>query len=202
MVDLTIFVVDDDEPVRESLTFLMRTEGFTCRSYESAKSFLAQLKPEHQGCIITDVNMPDMDGIGLVQRLHAIGSRIPVIVITGHADVPSAVKAMKAGVADFIEKPFESDAILNAVRQCLDLTRKAAARELERAAVERRVVTLTDREKQVFIALYDGATNKEIALALDISPRTVEIYRSKVMSKMDANSLSDLVKMMILMKAA
>ncbi len=201
-MDLTVFVVDDDEAARDSLKFLMRTEGFTCRSYASAAAFLNQLVPEHHGCIITDVRMPEMDGIALVNRLKAIGSRIPVIVITGHADVPLAVKAMKAGVTDFIEKPFESDTILNAVRQCLEMTRSSKAQESYKAGVERHMATLTEREKQVFVALYEGLSNKEIAQSLDISPRTVEIYRANVMSKMQAQSLSGLVKMMIVSQTA
>jgi two-component system response regulator FixJ len=201
-VELTVFVVDDDEAARDSLTFLMRANGFTCRAYASASAFLSQLSPEHRGCMITDVRMPEMDGIALVSRLKDIGSQIPVIVMTGHADVPLAVKALKAGVADFIEKPFESDAIISAVRHCLELTRVSHAKESQKILVDRRMATLTEREKQVFVALHEGQSNKEIAVSLDISPRTVEIYRANVMSKMQAGSLSDLVKMMIISQAA
>ena len=200
-VELTVFVIDDDEGARESLTFLMRTEGLTCRGYASASAFLNQLRPEHQGCIVTDVRMPEMDGIALVHHLRDRGCRIPVVVITGHADVPLAVKAMKAGVSDFIEKPFESNTILTAVRHGLEQAHETGVNQSRRATVERRMASLTERERQVFAALFEGQSNKEIAISLDISPRPVEIYRANVMSKMQADSLSSLVKMMIVAKA-
>jgi two-component system response regulator FixJ len=201
-LDLTVFIVDDDQAARESLTFLLRTEGLMCRAYASALAFLHQLQPDQQGCIITDVRMPDMDGIALVNRLREIGCRVPIIVITGHADVPLAVQAMKAGVSDFIEKPFESDAILAAVRRCLELSRKSEVEESLRTVVERRLATLTERELQVCGAVVEGLSNKEVALSLAISPRTVEIYRANVMAKMQAGSLSELVRMLLQSKAA
>ncbi len=194
-LELTVFVIDDDDAARNSLVFLLRAEGLISRSYSSALDFLKQLQPEHHGCVITDVRMPEMDGIELVHALNAMGCQMPIIVITGHADVPLAVQAMKAGVSDFIEKPFESGAILAAVRDGLERARDKAAIEMGRQSVERRMALLTEREEQVLNRLCDGLTNKEIGLNLGISSRTVEIYRATVMTKMSAKSLSDLVRM-------
>ncbi|MDB5438196.1 MAG: fixJ, partial [Caulobacteraceae bacterium] len=155
-----------------------------------------------RGCIISDVRMPDMDGIALLAELRVLACPMPVIVITGHADVPLAVKAMKAGAQDFIEKPFESEALLNAVRRGLEVNHESDARETRRAGVARRLASLSERETQVVERLVEGASNKEIALALGISPRTVEIYRANVMSKMQAASLSELVRMMLVRESA
>ena len=151
---------------------------------------------------MTDVRMPEMDGISLVHKLREIGCRIPIVVITGHADVALAVQAMKAGVSDFIEKPFESDTILAAVRRCLETSLSSEFQESLRAGVERRRATLTEREAQVCAAVVEGLSNKEAALALNISPRTVEIYRANVMAKMQAGSLSELVRMFLRSDAA
>ncbi len=193
----TVFVIDDDEAARESLTFLLRTEGMTSRAFSSARAFLDQLHKDQHGCIITDVRMPEMDGITLVNTLAEIGCTMPIIVITGHADVPLAVQAMKAGVADFIEKPFESEALVGAVRLCLETAHVRSVDEDRRASITRRRDTLTEREAQVLALVVDGLSNKEIANNLGISFRTVEIYRAHVMSKMQADSLSDLVRMTI-----
>ena len=201
-MDLTTYVVDDDQAARESLTFLLRTEGIRCRAFPSAPAFLDQLAPEDRGCIITDVRMPEMDGITLIGVLQDRGCRIPVIVITGHADVPLAVLAMKAGAVDFIEKPFESSVILGAVRRGLEFTTDVAEQDLRRTAVMRRMALLTEREKQVCDAVVEWRSNREIAAALAISPRTVEIYRANVMSKMQAESLSELVGMTLSLRAA
>ncbi len=198
----TIFVIDDDDAARDSLIYLLRTEGLTSRSFASAQSFLDQLHKDQHGCIVTDVRMPGMDGIALVQALSEIGCVMPIIVITGHADVPLAVEAMKAGVADFIEKPFESDTILRAVRSALEVATSRDAVETRRIAIDRRHATLTDRERQVLNKVVDGLSNKEIAQELGISFRTVEIYRANVMSKMQADSLSELVRMAMLAVAA
>lgn len=143
-----------------------------------------------------------MDGIALVDALRELGCRVPVIVITGHADVPLAVKAMKAGVTDFIEKPFESDTILRAVRLALELSVRTGVEDSRRELIDQRIAQLTERERQVCGAIVEGFSNKEVAASLDISPRTVEIYRSNVMSKMQADSLSDLVRMMLAANAA
>ncbi|RYF95780.1 MAG: response regulator [Caulobacteraceae bacterium] len=195
-------MVDDDEAARKSLTFLLRTEGVRSRAFESGPAFIEQLVPGQRGCVVTDVRMPEMDGITLVRKLKERDCRMPVIVITGHADVPLAVQAMKAGVADFIEKPFESDTILHAVRRCLEVSRSLSVQESHRQIIESRMASLTERERQVFEAVAEGRSNKEIALSLSISPRTVEIYRANVMAKMQAESLSELVKMSLTARAA
>jgi two-component system response regulator FixJ len=191
----TVFVVDDDEAARESLTFLLRTEGMTTRSFPSATAFLSQLRDDHQGCIVTDVRMPEMDGIALVHKLRDMGNRIPIVVVTGHADIPMAVEAMRAGVTDFIEKPFESDTILRSVRRCLEAARSVDKQESEKVLIERRLELLTARERQVLDLVVDGLSNKEIAGNLGISPRTVEVHRANVMTKMQADSLSALIRM-------
>ena len=201
-MDLTSYVIDDDEAAQQSLTFLFRTESIRSRGFPSALSFLAQLQPEQRGCIVTDVRMPEMDGITLVNRLRELGCRMPVIVITGHADVPLAVAAMKAGAVDFIEKPFESDVILAAVRRCLEAARDLTGKQTEADLIERRIGSLTEREHQVLSAVVDGLSNKEVGLMLGISPRTVEIHRANVMSKMGAESLSALVRMILIGRAA
>ena len=198
-MNLTAFIVDDDQAARDSLLFLLRSEGITSRAYKSAVDFLAQLEPEHRGCVVTDVRMPGMDGMQLIARLKEVGCHIPTIVITGHADVPLAVQAMRAGVTDFIEKPFDADAMLAAVRRAFELTQKADARESQLQTVVRRMQTLTERERQVCEAVAAGAPNKLIAAQLAISARTVEIYRANVMAKMQAESLSRLVRMMLLL---
>lgn len=193
----TIFVIDDDEAVRDSLVFLFRRQGLPCRSFSSANAFLTQLRGDHRGCVVTDLRMPGMDGLALVEALRQAGSPMPVILVTGHSDVPVAVQAMKAGVADFIEKPFDVDIILAAVTQALEAAASRAAQDSWRAVVDGRLATLSERENQVLRLIVDGLPNKVIARNLDISPRTVEIHRANVMTKMQAESLSALVRMAI-----
>jgi two-component system response regulator FixJ len=194
----TIFVVDDDAAVRDSLLFLMRAEGLMSRSYDSAESFLQQLRPDHAGCIVTDVKMPGMDGVALVEALKSRGCRMPVIVMSGHADVATAVKAMKAGAHDFVQKPFESSELLDMVRTCLTQTETEAVAETKRRIIADRVRSLTQRERQVLTAVFNGRHNRQIAAELGISSRTVEIFRANVMSKMQCASLPELVKLMVL----
>jgi two-component system response regulator FixJ len=165
------------------------------RPYESATALLDRLTELELGCIVTDVRMPGMTGLELIAQLKARGATQPVVVLTGHADVALAVEAMKAGVVDFIEKPFDEAALLRAVRQALRLGEDVASRSAERAEVEARIARLTPREQDVFEALAAGESNKSAAIKLGISPRTVEIYRANVMEKMQAATLSDLVRM-------
>lgn len=193
--DRTVFVVDDDEAALDSLVVLLRSEGLSPRGFSSGESFLTELPPDARGCVISDVRMPGIDGVQLLKTLKARGSVLPVIVITGHADVTVAVQAMKAGAADFIEKPFESELILRLVRACLEDNDDAVDANAKLMRVRRRIESLTARERQVLDMIMDGASNKLIAAGLQISPRTVEIYRANVMSKMRADSLSDLVRM-------
>ena len=190
-----IFVIDDDEAVRQSLEFLLKTAGMTARGFESATAFLEILPQVHAGCIITDVRMPDVTGIDLLRRVKELGIDVPVIVITGHGDISLAVEAMKIGAIDFLEKPFDDDALLTAVRSSLHRTADTAQRNAELTEIRDKLAALSNRERQVLEGLVAGKANKVIAFDLGISPRTVEIYRANLMTKMAANSLSDLVRM-------
>jgi len=190
-----VHIVDDDEAVRQSLAFLLSTAGTPVRVYESATSFLEALPSLQPGCLITDVRMPDMTGIELLQKLKSKSVGLPVIVITGHGDIPLAVEAMKSGAIDFIEKPFAEEAILKAVRAAEDRTRGKGSQVEDEAVVTGRLASLSERERQVLDGLMAGNANKTIAHDLGISPRTVEVYRANVMSKMQAKSLSQLIRM-------
>ena len=196
----TVHIIDDDEAARDSLAFLLDCAGLAVRSYESAVEFLNAVPTMEHGCIITDVRMPEMSGVELIGRLKALAVADPVIVITGHADVPLAIQAMKAGVADFLEKPFSDDAILGAVRSALarrtDVNEAKAERDRFIALLE----TLSPREREVLDGLVEGRANKVIAFDLGISARTVEVYRANVMTKMKAGSLSELVRMVTIAK--
>jgi two-component system response regulator FixJ len=187
-------VIDDDAAARESLAFLLSTADIAVETYASAAAFLA-VADAAMGVVVTDVRMPEMDGLQLVRRLKEKGVALPVIVMTGHGDVPLAVEAMKEGVIDFIEKPFDDEIMLSAIRAALSRRGDAAARADERADFLRRIDSLSPRERQVLDGLVAGKANKVIAYDLDISPRTVEIYRAHVMTKMQAQSLSELVRM-------
>jgi two-component system response regulator FixJ len=191
----TIHVIDDDAAVRDSLVFLLETADLKVRAYESAVAFLAALPGMEPGCIVTDVRMPVMNGVELVRRLKALGVPDPIIVITGHADVPLAVEAMKAGVVDFIEKPFDDDALLDAIRKALERGEAGLRHDAERAGAVERLASLSAREREVLDGLVAGKANKVIAFDLGISARTVEVYRANVMTKMHAHSLSELVRM-------
>jgi len=193
--DSVVHVIDDDEALRESLAFLLGTAHLKVRTYESATAFLGGLSRVEPGCIITDVRMPGISGVELLRRLKSLGVAFPVIVITGHGDVPLAVDAMKLGAVDFLEKPFEDDALLAAVRSALGRHDQYARREAEKAEIFQRIASLSPRERQVLEGLVAGNPNKTIAFDLGISPRTVEIYRANVVTKMQATSLSDLVRM-------
>jgi two-component system response regulator FixJ len=190
-----IYVIDDDEAVRQSLEFLLKTADMNVRGFDSAKSFLEVLPEIRAGCIVTDVRMPDITGIDLLRKLKELGVEMPVIVITGHGDIALAVEAMKIGAVDFLEKPFDDDALLDAVRGSLSRNAGTAQRNAELTEIQNRLTGLSNRERQVLEGLVAGKANKVIAFDLGISPRTVEIYRANLMTKMAANSLSDLVRM-------
>jgi two-component system response regulator FixJ len=196
--DAVVYVIDDDEAVRDSLRFLLNTAGLVAQTYESATSFLNHLPRVKAGCIVTDVRMPGLSGLDLLRRLKELHSAVPVIVITGHGDVPLAVEAMKSGAADFLEKPFNDEALLAAVNVALRDQGASAKRDADRVDVVDRLAALTARERQVLEGLVAGHPNKTIAFDHGISPRTVEIYRANVMSKMQAASLSDLVRMALI----
>ena len=194
----TVHVIDDDESARESLTFLLETADFRVRTYDSGKAFLDTVPGMEAGCVITDVWMPEIGGLEIVRSLKKLKLDIPVIVITGHSDVPLAVEAMKAGAVDFIEKPYDGEALLAAVRSALSAQKADAKRDGERAQIQERLAALSPRERQVLDGLVAGHHNKTIAHELGISARTVEIYRANVMAKMQATSLSHLVRMALI----
>ncbi len=191
-----VHIVDDDEAVRRSLAFMLSSAGLPVRVYGSATDFLEALGDAQRGCLITDIRMPDMSGIELLRRIKERAPCLPAIVITGHGDVALAVEAMKAGAIDFIEKPFDEDAILAAVKAALEQTEEGQSGD--RTAIAERIASLSERERQVLEGLVAGHPNKVIAAALGISPRTVEVYRANLMAKMQAKSLSELVRMAIL----
>lgn len=195
MIGKVVHIVDDDGPLRESLEFLMTSAGYTARGYDSAAALLPHADNLEPGCIVTDVRMPGMNGLELVAALRERGVTHPIIVLTGHADVPLAVAAMKAGVVDFLEKPVRGDDLVAAVASVMTSGEEAAERAAEASELRERLKQLTGREREVFDAIVGGDSNKAAALRLGISPRTVEIYRANVMAKMKAQSLSALVRM-------
>lgn len=184
-----VHLIDDDDGMRASLVFMLETAGFQPHAYASADAFL-EAAAGASGCVVTDVRMPGMNGIELIEAMNTRGVDLPVVVITGHADVAMAVEAMKLGARDFLEKPFQEEALLGAVRACLD-TRV----DPERERSQQIVASLSPRERDVLKGLVDGGSNKSIALDLGISPRTVEIYRANLMIKTGAAGLADLVRL-------
>jgi two-component system response regulator FixJ len=194
----TVHIVDDDEAVRDSLQALLEAKKYAAKTYPTAEAFLAAHSTAPEGCAIVDVRMPGMDGITLLNRLRERGAALPVIVVTGHGDIPLAVQAMKAGAVDFVEKPYSNETIIEAVRRALAAApADTAAGSAELAA---RIATLTPRERDVMDQLVIGNPNKIIAFELKISPRTVEIHRANLMKKMQADSLSHLVRMALAAK--
>jgi two-component system response regulator FixJ len=196
-----VHVVDDDVDVRKSLGFLLATADFAVRLHESATAFLATATGNIDGCIVTDVRMPGIDGIEFLRQLRTRGHTLPVIVMTGHADVALAVQAMKEGAADFIEKPFDDELLIDAIRSALDNRNQVDAAHPQSAEIHGRLSRLSERERQVLDGLVSGLPNKTIAYDLGISPRTVEIHRANVMSKMGASSLSHLVRMALIVES-
>lgn len=190
-----VHVIDDDDAMRDSLVFLLTAADIEAVPHASAETFLGALPSLDFACVITDVRMPGMSGIELLRRLKEADKRLPVIIITGHGDIPMAVEALKTGAFDFIEKPFDDERIIGAVRSALAFRTKARRQAQDRAAVLARIAALTGRERQVFEGLVAGLPNKTIAFDLGISPRTVEVYRANVMSKLGASSLSEVVRM-------
>ena len=193
-----VHVIDDDEAMRESLAFLLGAVGMDVQTYASATAFLDVAPEVKAGCVITDVRMPELSGVELLRRLQELKLGIPVIVITGHGDVPLAVEAMKIGAIDFLEKPFDDEVLLASVRTALNQLDQDHKRQAERGEIERRLALLSNRERDVLKGLVSGHANKQIAYDLGISPRTIEIYRANLMTKMQAASLSDLVRMALI----
>ncbi len=190
-----IVVVDDDSAVRDSLGSLLETAGFSVQLYESAEGFIARCPPTERGCLLLDVQMPDMDGLTLQERVTTGWPRLAVVVMTGHGDVPIAVRAMKAGAVDFIEKPFHHEVLLEIIANAVEHSRQIAKEAEEAGALDAKLGLLSKREREVLEGLVAGLPNKTIAYDLGVSPRTVEIYRARLMDKMQARSLSELVRM-------
>lgn len=200
--DSIVYVIDDDESARHSLEFLLDVAEIRVRSFPSADAFLKSSPPLTGACVVTDVRMPGTSGVELAEELGKRGTPVPVIVITGHADVPMAIQAMKQGVADFIEKPFSDEAILNAIRSALARESDRDRTRMEQQQTLERIASLTQREAEVLEGLVEGHANKVIAYDLAISARTVEVYRANVMAKMQARSLSELVRMVTIARIA
>ena len=194
----TVFVVDDDRAMRESLSWLLDSVGLRVRSYATAADFLAEHDPAQPGCLVLDVRMPGMSGLDLQAELARRGVELPTIVITGHAEVSMAVRAVKAGAIDFIEKPFSDQLLLDRVRQALEVDLEAREVRRRREDARRRLATLTAREREVLNLVVAGKANKEIASALGVSPKTVEVHRAHVMSKMCVDSLAELIRITLL----
>jgi two-component system, LuxR family, response regulator FixJ len=192
-----VHVVDDDAAVRDSLRLLLESADLSVRTYESAAAFLRAVPDLGAGCVLTDVRMPELDGLELQRRLTQLGVRMPVIIMTGHGDVPIAVEAMKAGAADFLEKPFDDAHLMDAVASALAASRRAGDEATATAQIAARLASLTPREREVLDRLVAGQPNKTIAYDLGSSPRTVEVHRARVMEKMGARSLPELVRMAI-----
>jgi two-component system response regulator FixJ len=198
MTEPIVHLIDDDEAIRTSLSFVLEMHDLPARTYASAIEFLEVAEGLTGGCIVTDVRMPEMSGLELVRRLKERGVTLPVVVITGHGDVPLAVEAMRAGVVDFIEKPFDDEVLLRSIRMALDARAESDAHAEERRRFEQMLATLSGREKEVLQGVVAGKMNKVIAYELGISQRTVEVYRANVMSKTHANGLSELVRIALL----
>ena len=195
--DVVVHIVDDEEPVRNSLAFLLGSSGFAVRTHASAAAFLELAPGIRNGCLVTDLRMPDIDGVELLRRLKAANALLPAIVVTGHGDVQMAVEAMKNGALDFIEKPFSDEVLIDSIRRAVDITTAQLDTGAQEAKARERLASLSEREIQVLQGVVLGQANKTIAFELGISPRTVEVYRASLMSKMQAKSLAELVRMVM-----
>jgi len=197
MTEPRVHIVDDDEAMRDSLKWLVESRGLRVELYPSAEAFLDAYDNGFCGCLVLDVRMPGMNGLDLYEQLQARGGALPVIFITGHGDVPMAVSALKKGAADFIEKPFNDQDMLGLIESCLKQDRAAAAKRAENASVAQRLDRLTQREREVLGLIVGGRLNKQIADDLGISIKTVEVHRSRVMEKIGANSVAELVQLVL-----
>ncbi len=198
MTNRTVFLVDDDEAIRHSASFMLRHSGFTVKTYPDGLSFLESVPEDYDGCILLDVRMPGMDGLAVQNALNQRGINMPVIILTGHGDVPVAVEAMKGGAIEFLEKPYEKQALVGAIENAFALLDNQAVDDKRTREAKARLTELTPREREVLECLVDGLTNKGIAQALSISPRTVEIHRAHMMEKLQADSLSNALRLAFL----
>ena len=193
----TVYIVDDEASIREMLELMIRSAGFACRSFACANDFLAQFKPTASGCLVLDIRMPGMSGTALHQQLRQQGVKIPVVFISGHGDIPMAVEAIKNGAFDFIEKPFREEVLLTKVAEAIEKDRSQGAESSQQKLIAERIDKLTPREQQVMALVVEGKANKVVAAELGIAQGTVEIHRSRIMSKMEAKSLPQLMKMLM-----
>ncbi|MEL6415666.1 MAG: response regulator [Pseudomonadota bacterium] len=194
MSNRIVYLVDDDEAIRHSASFMLRHAGYTVKTYPDGMSFLDSVSEDHDGCILLDVRMPGMDGLAVQGALNHRGINMPVIILTGHGDVPVAVEAMKGGAIEFLEKPYEKQALVGAIENAFNLLDNQSADDKRSREAKARLTELTPRELQVLECLVDGLTNKGIAQSLSISPRTVEIHRAHMMEKLQADSLSNALR--------
>lgn len=198
MTNRTVFLVDDDEAIRHSASFMLRHAGYTVKTYPDGLAFLDNVSSDQDGCILLDVRMPGMDGLAVQSALNHRGINMPVIILTGHGDVPVAVEAMKGGAIEFLEKPYEKQALVGAIDNAFSLLDNQMADDKRSREAKARLTELTPRERQVLECLVDGLTNKGVAQALSISPRTVEIHRAHMMEKLQADSLSSALRLAFL----
>lgn len=194
MTEQRVYIVDDDEPMRDSLQWLLESQGFAVTAFASAEDFLVACSDGMAGCIVLDVRMPGMSGLELYEKLNARRCTLPVIFITGHGDVPMAVSALKKGAVDFIEKPFGDQDMLRLIVQCLELDRNNRARQQQAASATQRLANLTERETEVMDLILAGKLNKQIADVLNISIKTVEVHRGRIMDKMEVRTVAELVQ--------
>lgn len=193
----TVFIVDDDHGVRESVRILMRSIGVESEAFSSADEFLRSYDPDKPGCLVLDVRMPGMSGLELQERLASLGSTLPIIFVSAHGDIPMAVEAIKAGASDFVQKPFRDQKLIDRVQEAFADNARARQKIWDRSRIAERMASLTPREREVMEMVVDGKANKVIAIDLGLSQRTVEIHRARVMSKMEANSVPQLVQMVV-----
>lgn len=192
-----IYIVDDDEAVRDSLSLLLGFRGWRARAFPGAEGFLEDWRPDWRGCLLLDLRLGGMDGLALQQALAERGSRLPIVFLTGHGDVAQARQALKGGAVDFLEKPYTEEALLDAINEALARDARQHARENRSAELEARLARLTERERQVMDLVIAGKPNREIAAELDISPRTVEVFKARMMEKLQARSLPELVRLVL-----
>lgn len=197
----TVFIVDDDAALRDALCLLMRSRNLPVEAFASAKEFLAKVADDRPGCLVLDVRMPEIDGLELQRQLAARGNRMPIIIVTGHGDVPMAVAAMRAGAIDFVTKPFDSQALLARIDEAIELDARTRQTRLDRAAVEICLRRLTPREREVLDRIVEGLSSKSIATALGSSLNTVQNQRASILKKMQAESVADLVRMVMIARA-
>jgi FixJ family two-component response regulator len=196
----TVYVVEDDEAVRDSLELLLKSDGKPVKTYDNANAFLKDYSEKMAGCIVLDIRIPGMDGMELQKKLNEKHSILPIIFVTGHGDVPMAVDAMKEGAVDFIQKPYREEALLQKIEAALEQDKEQRKTLGEKQEILRRVKSLTPREHEIMDRMIAGQANKVIAIELEISQRTVEIHRSRVMHKMGTHSLAHLVRMVLSVK--